>query len=111
MSDPSSSDAYSLTVVSIGETRPATYSVEAAAELSGVHPDMLRHYCRLGLLGEARARSDAEPVLDDDALYELRRFEHFRQKQGVNRHTLRLICSLWREIEHLQAELRFLRGR
>lgn len=111
MSDPAPSSEYSLILVRAGETGPATHSLETAAELSGVHPEMLRHYCKLGLFGEARAQTDAEPVFDDDALYELRRFEHYRLKQGVNRRTLRLICGLWREVDSLQAELRFLRGR
>jgi DNA-binding transcriptional MerR regulator len=108
MNEPAS---YSLVVVQVGATGPACYSLETAAELAGVHPEMLRHYCQLGLFGNARSRPEAEPVFDDDALYELRRFEHYRQKQGVNRKTLRLICSLWREIERLETELRFLRGR
>ena len=111
MSDPASSDQYSLIVVRTVDAAPASYSLEVAAELAGVHPEMLRHYCRLGLFGAARAQPDAEPVFDDDALYELRRFEHYRQKQGVNRKTLRLICGLWREVDRLQAELRFLRSR
>ena len=111
MSDPASSDHHSLVLVRVDDAAPSTYSLEAAAELAGVHPDMLRYYCRLGLFGEARAHPDAEPVFDDDALYELRRFEHYRLKQGVNRKTLRLICGLWREVECLQAELRFLRSR
>lgn len=108
MNDPAS---YSLALVHMGATGPASYSLETVSELAGVHPEMLRHYCQLGLFGEARSRPEAELVFDDDALYELRRFEHYRQKQGVNRKTLRLICSLWREIERLETELRFLRGR
>jgi DNA-binding transcriptional MerR regulator len=100
----------SLTLVRVTEASPATYSLEAAARLAGVHPEMLRYYCRLGLFGEARARPETELVFDDDALYELRRFEHYRRHHGVNRRTLRLLCGLWREIERLQTELRFLRG-
>ena len=111
MNDHTSPARYSLMLVRVLAATPATYSLATAAELAGVHPEMVRHYCRLGLFGEARTRTETEPVFDDDALYELRRFEHYRQKQGVNRKTLRLICGLWREVEHLQAELRFLRGR
>lgn len=102
---------YSLTLVLVAEVRPATYSLATAAELAGVHPEMLRYYCRLGLLGEARARAEIEPVFDDDAIYELRQFENYRREHAVDRATLRLICGLRREVERLQAELRFLRGR
>lgn len=101
---------YALMLVEAAEVRPASYSLETTAALAGVHPEMLRYYCRLGLLGEAHARAEAEPVFDDDALYELRRFEDYRRRHGVDRPTLRLICGLRREVERLQAEIRFLRG-
>lgn len=101
---------YSLMLVEVTEARPASYSLETAAALAGVHPEMLRYYCRLGLLGETHARGETEPVFDDDALYELRRFEDYRRRHGVDRSTLRLICGLRREVERLQAEVRFLRG-
>lgn len=100
----------SQSLVLVTRVSPATYSLATAARLAGVHPEMLRYYCQLGLFGEARARSESEPVFDDDALFELRRFEHFRRHHGINRKALRLICGLWREVEQLQAELRFLRG-
>ena len=100
---------YSLMVVRVTETGPTTYSLEEAARLGGVHPEMLRYYCRLGVFGEERARPDIELVFDDDSLYELRRFEQYRRQHAVDRKTLRLICSLQRQVERLQSELRFLR--
>ena len=110
MSEPVFSKNYSLTLVHVIQASPATYTLETAARLAGVHPEMLRYYCQLGLFGEARARPRSEPVFDDDALYELRRFEHYRRHHGLNRKTLRLICGLWREVDRLQTELRFRRG-
>ncbi len=104
------SDSYSLMLVHVTEAGPATYSLEAAAQLAQVHPEMLRYYCRLGLLGEERTPPEAEMVFDDDALYELQRFEHYRRHHRVDRQTLRLICGLRREVERLQSELHFLRG-
>jgi DNA-binding transcriptional MerR regulator len=111
MSKPVFSNSYSLMLIGVTAAGPAVYSLEEAARLAGVHPEMLRYYCQLGLFGEARARPEAELVFDDDALYELRRFEHYRRRHGVNRQTLRLICDLWRDVERLEAELRFLRSR
>jgi DNA-binding transcriptional MerR regulator len=110
MSTPGFPKKYSLMLVRATTAGPATYSLETAARLAGVHPEMLRYYCRLGLFGETRAQSGVEPIFDDDGLYELRRFEHYRRHHRVNRKTLRLICGLWREVERLQTELRFLRG-
>ncbi len=110
MSKPVFSPNFSLVLIDVTEAEPTTYSLETAARLGGVHPEMLRYYCQLGLFGEARARSEADLVFDDGALYELRRFEHYRRHHGMNRRTLRLICGLWHEVERLETELRFLRG-
>lgn len=88
---------------------PAVYSLKTAAHLGGVHPEVLRHYCQIGLFGEERADPMSEPVFDDDALFELRRIEHYRVHHRVSRKTLRDLCDLWREVERLQDEVRFLR--
>ena len=110
MNEPVFPEKYSLTLVRVTEVGPAAYSLEEAALLADVHPDMLRYYCRLGLFGAARAQPGAELTFDDDALFELRRFEHYRRHHGVDRKTLRLISSLRREVERLESEVRFLRG-
>ena len=110
MNPPVVSQAYALTVVQLGGVSPATYTLETAATLSGMHPEMLRYYCRLGVLGDSRARSETDPTFDDDAIYELRQFEAYRRQHGVDRQTLRLLCGLRREVERLQTEVRFLRG-
>ena len=99
----------SLTLVCVTETGPSTYTLETAADLAGIHPEMLRYYCRFGLFGDVGATPDAELIFDDDAIYQLRRFEHYRRNNRVSRKTLRLIFSLWRDIELLQTELRYLR--
>ena len=111
MNDADRPEEYSLTLVSVSAASPETYSLETAAILAEMHPEMLRYYCRLGLLGEARARTETDPIFDDDAIYELRRFESYRRHHGVDRQTLRLIAGLRREVERLETEVRFLRGR
>jgi hypothetical protein len=110
MKHPNTTEENSLTLVRVAVVGPALYSLESAAQLAGVHPEMLRYYCRLGILGEAQAQWDADPVFDDDALFELRRFESYRRQHSVDRPTLRLILGLKREVERLRAEVRFLRG-
>ncbi len=102
-------NAYALALVRTPSTGPSTYSLEQAAQLGGVHPELLRHYYRIGLFTQVQPRSDAEPIFDDTVLYELRRIEHYRRHHGVSRRTLRMMCALWREIEILQTELRLLR--
>ncbi|HYF37341.1 MAG TPA: chaperone modulator CbpM [Prosthecobacter sp.] len=87
----------------------STYSIETTAELTGVEHALLRKYCELGLLGPARASSPPDPMFDEDAIYEVRRIEHFRRHFGLDLETLPLICGLLQEVERLRAELRHLR--
>jgi len=110
MNESSFPNRFSLTLVGVNVVGRTTYSLATAAHLAGVHPEMLRYYCQLGLFGEAPVSMGGELVFDDDALYELRRFEQYRQNHRIKRSTLRLICSLWQQIERLETELRFLRG-
>ena len=110
MNDAEAISSYAVMVIGLGGAA-TTYSLEEAAHIAQVHPDRLRYYCRLGLFGPDTATSDREPVFNDDRLYEVRRFEHYRQSHGANAKTLRLLCALWSEVEHLKAELRFHRGR
>ena len=109
MSEQAYRHTYALALVPAPSTGPSTYSLEQAAQLGGVHPELLRHYCRIGLFTQVPPRSGVEPIFDDGTLYELRRLEHYRRHHGVSRRTLRVMCALWREIETLQSELRLLR--
>ncbi|MEO6244869.1 MAG: chaperone modulator CbpM [Opitutaceae bacterium] len=86
------------------------YSLEAAAQFTGVHSDLLRRYCRMGLLGEARAAAEAELIFDDNALYEVRRIERFRRRHHVNLRALPLVCAMAGAIARLEREIRLLRN-
>jgi len=99
-----------VAIICLPAGTPALYSLETASHLSGVHPEMLQYYCELGLLGARRTGPDAPLTFDDNSLYEIRRIEHCRRDLGVSLQALPLLCDLWREIEQLQAELRFHRG-
>jgi DNA-binding transcriptional MerR regulator len=104
------SEKYAVVRLGAIDAAPARHSLEAAAALAGVHPEMLRYYWRAGLLGDPRPGDQGEPSFDDDALYQVRRIEHFRRHHGVSRRALPVLCDLWREVERLRMELRFLRG-
>jgi len=98
-----------LALVCLPREAPAGFSLETAADLTGVHPAMLRYYCRLGLLGEDRAHQAHEPTFDEEALIEIRRIEHYRRHLAVSRRALPLICELRRAAERQHVEIRFLR--
>ena len=98
-----------LTLVCVPAGTPALFSLGVAADLTGVHPDMLRYYCRVGLLGVDRTRMLHEPTFDEDALQEVRRIEHYRRHLAVSRRALPLVCELRREADRQHIEIHFLR--
>lgn len=110
MSDPHLTEQQAtLTLVQVTVTHHAAHSLDAAAEITGVPSDMLRKYCELGLLGEARSQPDTDLTFNEADLYEVRRIEHYRRKLGVDLHALPVIANLVQEVERLRAELRFFR--
>jgi DNA-binding transcriptional MerR regulator len=97
-----------LTLLCVPDSAPALFSLEATARLTGVHPDMLRYYCRLGLIDAQADGPGGEPAFDESALQEVRRIGHYRRHLGVNRRALPLICELRRESDRRQIEVHFL---
>jgi DNA-binding transcriptional MerR regulator len=79
-----------------------------AAHLTGVHPEMISYYCRLGLLDDRPDPVTTRPTFDNDALVEISRIEHYRRYLGVHRRALPLICQLRRECERMRIKLAFL---
>lgn len=84
------------------------YSLASAAHLTGVQPEVLRHYCLLGLLGEGRTSPVTEPVFDHAALDELRRIELYRHHYGINPLAIPLVWGLVNEVGRLHDEIRIL---
>ena len=52
-------EQHSLTMIEVTAADRHTYSLDDAARLADVHPDLLLHYCRVGLLGDHRVQGDA----------------------------------------------------
>ena len=82
----------SLTLICVPHTETSWYSLETAAELTGVHPEMLQHYCRLGLCGAPS--NGPEPIFNTEHLAAIRRIEHYRRVQRVNLAALPLILFM-----------------
>ena len=99
-----------LTLICLPPRPRALFSLDDAARLTGVHPDLLRYYNQVGLVETQRTAASAELSFDEDALQEVRRIEHYRRHLGVGRRALPLICELQRESERLHIELRFLQA-
>ena len=109
MSKASPSRKRRVSVVRLSRAGRSSYTLEVVAEIAGVPAEQAMSYWKQGLFG-SRPASGAKPVFDDDALYELRRIEHYRRHYGVSRRALPLLSRLLREVARLEAEVRFLQG-
>lgn len=98
-----------LTLVCISDDSPALFSLDESANLTGVHQEMIRYYCRLGLIDGIKGLTAAELHFDEVALREIHNIEFYRRHLGVGRRALPLICELKRQGERLHIELPFLR--
>lgn len=91
-----------------GDDSPV-YVISVAAELSGLHPQTLRTYDRIGLVspGRTSGRGRRYSMRDIAALREIQRLS---QDEGVNLAGIKQILDLQRETEALRAEVVRLRG-
>ena len=80
------------------------YVISAAAELSGLHPQTLRQYDRLGLVSPDRAagRGRRYSVRDIERLREVQRLS---QDEGVNLAGIKHIRGLQDEVSELRARV------
>jgi len=74
------------------------YVISVAAELSGMHPQTLRAYDRLGLVSPGRSSKQARRYSLRDILV-LRQVQRLSQEDGVNLSGIKLILELEAEVE------------
>jgi MerR family transcriptional regulator/heat shock protein HspR len=92
------------------------YVISVAAELSGMHPQTLRAYDRLGLVSPGRSSGRSRRYSMRDILV-LREIQRLSQEEGINLSGIKRILDLERELEQarriaaeLHAELSQLRA-
>ena len=98
-----------LALVCVPSDARVLFSLEDAAHLTGVHPEMLRYYSRVGLIEAPRGVFGPDLIFDESGLQAIRRIEHYRRNLGVGRVALPLVCEMQREGERRQIEIHFLR--
>ncbi len=98
-----------LALVCVPSDAPVLFSLEDTAHLTGVHPEMLRYYSRVGLIEAPRGVFGPDLIFDERGLRSIRRIEHYRRSLGVGRVALPLVCEMQREGERRHIELHFLR--
>lgn len=82
----------------------AVYVISVAAELSGLHPQTLRQYDRLGLVSPGRATGRGRRYSATDVA-RLREVARLSQDEGVNLAGIKRILELSDQVAALQARL------
>ncbi len=80
------------------------YVISVAAELSGMHPQTLRQYDRLGLVTPLRTKGRGRRYTPAD-IDRLRRIQSLSQEEGVNLAGIRRIMALEEELRRLREHL------
>ena len=80
------------------------YVISMAAELSGLHPQTLRQYDRLGLVSPDRAAGRGRRYSAKD-IERLREVQRLSQDEGVNLAGIKRIIELTNQVAALQARL------
>jgi MerR family transcriptional regulator, heat shock protein HspR len=91
-----------------GDDSPV-YVISVAAELSGLHPQTLRTYDRMGLVSPGRASGRGRRYSMRDIVM-LREIQRLSQEEGINLAGIKQILDLQRETEALRVEVARLRG-
>src|ERR1700740_2729993 len=75
------------------------YVISVAASLSGMHPQTLRGYERVGLVTPRRSAGGGRRYSMRDILA-LREIQRLSQEEGINLNGIKRILDLERELEH-----------
>jgi hypothetical protein len=86
------------------------YSLDEAARLAGVPRRSVLAYCRAGLVRPVVQPPYGVMEFTEESIYTIRRIEHLRTVHGLDLTLLKVLFDLVEEVEHLRAEVRFLRG-
>ena len=90
------------------DERPV-FVISVAAELSGMHPQTLRQYDRLGLVTPGRAGGGGRRYSARDVAL-LREVQRLSQEEGVNLAGIKRVIELEHQVEALQARVLELAG-
>ncbi|GGS62602.1 hypothetical protein GCM10010156_21950 [Planobispora rosea] len=85
------------------------YVISVAAQLSGLHPQTLRQYDRLGLVSPGRTAGRGRLYSTRDIVM-LREVQRLSQEEGINLAGIKRILSLENETMRLREEVHRLRA-
>jgi DNA-binding transcriptional MerR regulator len=97
------------TLVVVSEDPECRFSLERAAELTGMHPEMILEFTRAEIVHTSGTDSDGSPRFDETEIVRLRQIEYLRAIEGASLRTIRNILALFDRLEAAEHELRLLR--
>ena len=80
------------------------FVISVAAELTGMHPQTLRTYDRLGIVSPQRTSGRGRRYSAWN-IAQLRQVQALSQEEGINLAGIERICELQNEVERLRAQL------
>jgi MerR family transcriptional regulator/heat shock protein HspR len=84
------------------------YMISIAAQLTGLHPQTVRLYERLGLVSPSRVNNKNRLYSEID-IARLLQIRRFTQEMGVNLAGVEIILDLLHKMEQMQSEMEELR--
>lgn len=99
-----------LKVDSTGENSPYCTLADVAYS-SGLHPELIERFIRLGLIEFVDRTSDGEMFFDTGVISLVRRIVRLRNELGVNYAGIGVILELMSQVEMLEARIEELQAR
>lgn len=87
------------------------FDLRAAAELSGMHPEMILEFHRARVVAVAGSDATGDPRFDLRGILRLRQIEALRHECQMSLRAIRLVMGLMDRLESAESELRQLRER
>jgi len=82
------------------------YTLTEVAHRTGLHPDLIDRFIRLGLIEFAGNTDDGEPIFDSEVIPIVRRILRLRNELGVNYAGIGVILELMSRLEALETRIR-----
>jgi len=87
------------------------FDLAAAAELSGMHPEMILEFTRARLIRFSPHGPSGSLRFDNHAIFRLRQIQSLRQERAMSLRSIRLVVELLDRLDAAEAQVRSLRER
>ena len=84
----------------------SNYTLAEVAYRTGLHPELIDRFIRLGLIEFTGSTDDGEPLFDPEVIPLIRRILRLRNELGVNYAGIGVILELMSRLEALEARIR-----